>query len=81
MYYYDILPKEIIIELGLIIKDFENENCSYGELALRMKEKGFNVTPVLNDFSKRMMTVSKAKELKERCEKNNLNLVMLIALL
>lgn len=66
MYYYDVLPKKIIIELGLIIKDFDNGKSSYEELVLRMKNKGFDVTPVLTDFSKTMMTVNKAKEIQER---------------
>lgn len=64
--YEDVLSKQEIITIGLLIRLFEDEKISYQELKKSLNNKGIELQPFMHDFSTTKMTIKTAEKLYER---------------
>ena len=64
--YEDVLTDNEILLYAQIINRFEKGEIDFQTLKSLFLNNGVNIEPVLNDFSKKMMTISEADVIKER---------------
>ena len=66
VYFNDVLTEQEIVNYGTIVADFFDGLCSYKDLRKKFMKYGIEVTPSMQDISKKKMTLDMAKKVIER---------------